>query len=114
MWMENIAAPGAHVGANFNYNSSLVDFYANIGLRYMNHESENYSDRYSFERLALDSYEDVREQWGDTLSYLNTLSDSRRNFLGLFARVGADFHTFSRAFLQFSAYGLPSRNGCFS
>lgn len=111
--MYNIGspAPGAHVGANFNYNSSLVDFYANVGLRYMNHESENYSDRYSFDRLALDSYEDVREQWGDTLSYLNTLSDSRRNFWGLFARVGADFHIDDKNTIGISFMGHGGSNG---
>lgn len=111
--MYNIGspAPGAHVGANFNYNSSLVDFYANIGLRYMNHESENYTDRYSFERLALDSYEDVREQWGDTISFLNTLSDSRRNFWGLFARVGADFHIDNKNTIGISFMGHGGSNG---
>ena len=111
--MYNIGspAPGAHVGANFNYNSSLVDFYANIGLRYMSHESENYTDRYSFERLALDSYEDVREQWGDTLSFLNTLSDSRRNFWGLFARVGADFHINDKNSIGISFMGHGGSNG---
>ena len=111
--MYNIGspAPGAHVGANFNYNSSLVDFYANVGLRYMNHESENYTDRYSFDRLALDSYEDVREQWGDTLSFLNTLSDSRRNFWGLFARVGADFHINDKNSIGISFMGHGGSNG---
>ena len=111
--MYNIGspAPGAHVGANFNYNSSLVDFYANVGLRYMNHESENYTDRYSFERLAMDSYDDVREQWGDTLSFLNTLSDSRRNFWGLFARVGADFHINDKNSIGISFMGHGGSNG---
>ena len=111
--MYNIGspAPGAHVGANFNYNSSLVDFYANIGLRYMNHESENYTDRYSFERLAMDSYDDVREQWGDTISFLNTLSDSRRNFWGLFARVGADFHIDNKNTIGISFMGHGGSNG---
>ena len=111
--MYNIGspAPGAHVGANFNYNSSLVDFYANIGLRYMNHESENYTDRYSFERLAMDSYDDVREQWGDTISFLNTLSDSRRNFWGLFARVGADFHIDDKNTIGISFMGHGGSNG---
>ena len=111
--MYNIGspAPGAHVGANFNYNSSLVDFYANIGLRYMNHESENYTDRYSFERLAMDSYDDVREQWGDTISFLNTLSDSRRNFWGLFARVGADFHINDKNSIGISFMGHGGSNG---
>ncbi len=111
--MYNIGspAPGAHVGANFNYNSSLVDFYANIGLRYMNHDSENYTDRYSFERLALDSYEDVREQWGDTLLFLNTLSDSHRNFWGLFARLGADFHINDKNTIGVSFMGHGGSNG---
>ncbi|MBR5190336.1 MAG: TonB-dependent receptor, partial [Paludibacteraceae bacterium] len=74
--MYNIGspAPGANIGVNFNYNSSLVDFYVNLGLRYMSHESGNVTDRYSFERLPMDSYTDVREQWGDTLFHLNTLS----------------------------------------
>ena len=111
--MYNIGspAPGAHVGANFNYNSSLVDFYVNLGLRYMSHESDNYTDRYSFERLPMDSYDDVREQWGDTLSYLNTLSDSRRSFLGLFGRMGADFHITKKSTIGISFMGHGGTNG---
>ena len=111
--MYNIGspAPGAHVGANFNYNSSLVDFYVNLGLRYMSHGSDNYTDRYSFERLPMDSYDDVREQWGDTLSYLNTLSDSRRSFLGLFGRMGADFHITKKSTIGVSFMGHGGTNG---
>ena len=110
--MYNIGspAPGAHVGANFNYNSSLVDFYVNLGARYMSHESDNVTDRYSFERLPLDSYEDVREQWGDTLSYLNTLSASRRSFLGLFGRMGADFHITKKSTIGISVMGHGGTN----
>ena len=110
--MYNIGspAPGAHVGANFNYNSSLVDFYVNLGARYMSHESDNVTDRYSFERLPLDSYEDVREQWGDTLSYLNTLSASRRSFLGLFGRMGADFHISKKSTIGVSLMGHGGTN----
>lgn len=110
--MYNIGspAPGAHVGANFNYNSSLVDFYVNLGARYMSHESDNVTDRYSFERLALDSYEDVREQWGDTLSYLNTLSASSRSFLGLFGRMGADFHITKKSTIGVSLMGHGGTN----
>lgn len=110
--MYNIGspAPGAHVGANFNYNSSLVDFYVNLGLRYMSHESDNVTDRYSFERLPLDSYDDVREQWGDTLSYLNTLSASRRSFLGLFGRMGADFHITKKSTIGISLMGHGGTN----
>ena len=111
--MYNIGSPvpGAHVGANINYNSKLVDFYVNLGLRYMSHESENYTDRYSFERLPLDSYEDVREQWGDTLLFLNTLSESRRKFLGLFGRMGADFHINDKNTIGFSLMGHGGVNG---
>lgn len=110
--MYNIGSPvpGAHIGANFNYNSSLVDFYVNLGLRYMSHESDNVTDRYSFDRLALDSYEDVREQWGDTLSYLNTLSASRRSFLGLFGRMGADFHITKKSTIGISLMGHGGTN----
>ena len=110
--MYNIGspAPGAHVGANFNYNSSLVDFYVNLGARYMSHESDNVTDRYSFERLPMDSYEDVREQWGDTLSYLNTLSASRRSFLGLFGRMGADFHISKKSTIGVSLMGHGGTN----
>ncbi len=110
--MYNIGspAPGAHVGANFNYNSSLVDFYVNLGLRYMSHESDNVTDRYSFERLPLDSYDDVRDQWGDTLSYLNTLSASRRSFLGLFGRMGADFHITKKSTIGISLMGHGGTN----
>ena len=110
--MYNIGSPtpGAHVGVNFNYNSSLVDFYVNLGGRYMSHESDNVTDRYSFERLPLDSYEDVREQWGDTLSYLNTLSASSRSFLGLFGRMGADFHISKKSTIGVSLMGHGGTN----
>ena len=110
--MYNIGspAPGAHVGVNFNYNSSLVDFYVNLGGRYMSHESDNVTDRYSFERLPLDSYDDVREQWGDTLSYLNTLSASSRKFLGLFGRMGADFHISKKSTIGISLMGHGGTN----
>lgn len=110
--MYNIGSPvpGAHVGANINYNSKVVDFYANLGLRYMCHESDNYTDRYSFERLPLDSYEDVREQWGDTLSHLNTLSASRGSFLGLFGRMGADFHISKKSTIGISLMGHGGTN----
>ena len=111
--MYNIGspAPGANVGANFNYNSSLVDFYVNLGVRYMSHESGNVSDRYSFERLPMDSYTDVREQWGDTLMYLNTLSENRRQFLGLFGRMGADFHITKKSTIGVSLMGHGGTNG---
>ena len=76
----------------------------------MSHESDNVTDRYSFDRLALDSYEDVREQWGDTLSYLNTLSASRRSFLGLFGRMGADFHITKKSTIGISLMGHGGTN----
>ena len=111
--MYNIGspAPGANLGANFNYNSGLVDFYVNFGVRYMNHESNNYTDRYSFERLPMDSYTDVREQWGDTLFHLNTLSANRSQFLGLFGRMGADFHITKKSTIGISLMGHGGTNG---
>ena len=110
--MYNIGspAPGANLGANFNYNSGLVDFYVNFGVRYMNHESNNYTDRYSFERLPMDSYIDVREQWGDTLFHLNTLSANRSQFLGLFGRMGADFHITKKSTIGISVMGHGGTN----
>ena len=110
--MYNIGspAPGANLGANFNYNSGLVDFYVNFGVRYMNHESNNYTDRYSFERLPMDSYTDVREQWGDTLFHLNTLSANRSQFLGLFGRMGADFHITKKSTIGISVMGHGGTN----
>ena len=110
--MYNIGspAPGANIGVNFNYNSSLVDFYVNLGLRYMSHESGNVTDRYSFERLPMDSYTDVREQWGDTLFHLNTLSANRSQFLGLFGRMGADFHITKKSTIGISVMGHGGTN----
>ncbi len=111
--MYNIGspAPGAHVGVNFNYNSKLVDFYANVGLRYMNMSSENYTDRYSFERLDKEGFLSAEEMWGDTISFLNTLSDSRRNFWGLFGRLGADFHINEKNTIGVSFMGHGGSNG---
>lgn len=88
--------PGGNVGLNFNYNSSIVDFYTNLGVRYHDNRNRSYSDRYAF---APDT------EHADTLSFLNTTTNGRRNFLGMFGRMGVDFHIDKRNTLSLSGMG---------
>lgn len=93
--------PGANIGANINYNSKIVDFYANLGFRYRNMSSGSLTDRYSFtpgtDRL-------------DTISFLNTDSEDRRTFWGLFGRIGADFHINDKNTISISGMGHGGTN----
>ena len=75
--------PGGNISANINYNSSLVDAYANIGYRMMNMEGRGYTDRYTFR---------PNTSRGDTLSHLTQDTKVNRTFGGLFVRAGVDFH----------------------
>ena len=75
--------PGGNVSANINYNSSVVDAYANIGYRMMNMEGKGYTNRYTFR---------PNTNRGDTLSHLLQNSQENRLFGGLFVRAGLDFH----------------------
>lgn len=88
--------PGGNLGLNFNYNSTIVDFYANLGIRYHDNRSGRYSDRYSFAPGT---------EHADTLSFLNTSTNGKRNFLGLFGRVGVDFHIDKRNTISLSGMG---------
>lgn len=89
--------PGANVGANFNYNSRIVDFYANVGFRYRNMKSANYTDRYSLADA-------------DTLAFLHNSAQGRRSFMGVFGRIGADFHIDDRNTISLSAMGHGGSN----
>lgn len=75
--------PAANVSANFNYNSSLVDFYINLGFRQHNHSGDNTVDRWTFR---------PNTERTDTVSFLgqNTVDDNRG--WGVFTRAGVDFH----------------------
>lgn len=95
------ALPGANVGANFNYNSRVVDVYANVGLRYRNMRSGSVTDRYSLSRY---------EGGVDTLSFLNNTSVGRRSFLGFFGRAGLDFHLNDKNTLSLSVMGHGGMN----
>ena len=75
--------PGGNLSANINYNSSLVDAYANIGYRLMNMEGSGSTDRYTFR---------PNSSRGDTLSHLTQETSDNRTFGGLFVRAGVDFH----------------------
>lgn len=85
--------PGANAGFNFNYNSSKVDFYVNLGTRYMNVNSSSTVDRYTFASGSNKL---------DTLSYLNTDNLGNRTMLGMFGRAGVDIHLTPKQTLSFS------------
>lgn len=95
------SVPGANVGANFNYNSKVVDFYANVGFRYRNMRSGSFTDRYS-----LAPY----DGGVDTVSFLNNTSTGKRSFMGVFGRIGADFHLSERNTLSISGMGFGGVN----
>lgn len=88
--------PEGNVGANFNYNSSKVDFYANIGLRFMNMNGKSLTNRYSFTPGT---------NMLDTISFLNNTATDGRMGGGLFARMGADFHLDKKNTLSISLMG---------
>ncbi len=75
--------PGANVGANFNYNSSKLDAYANVGFRYRNMNSIRYTDRYSFTPGT---------DRTDTTSFLSNDDIGQRRNWGIFFRGGLDWH----------------------
>lgn len=93
--------PGANVGANFNYNSSIVDFYANFGFRYRNMRNGGITDRYSLSPNGTAA---------DTTAFLNNTETGKRSFMGLFGRIGADFHLNDRNTLSLSAMGHGGAN----
>ena len=93
--------PEGNVGANFNYNSSKVDFYANVGFRLMNSTSRSLTDRYSFTPGT---------NMLDTVSFLNNTTKGSRFGGGLFARMGADFHLDKKNTLSISFMGHGGMN----
>ena len=64
-----------NASANFNYNSSKIDFYANLGFRQRDRVGTGYTDRYSFK---------PNTNRGDTLSFMHQDNDMIRSSLGLF------------------------------
>lgn len=93
--------PEGNVGFNFNYNSSKIDFYANIGFRLMNNTSRSLTDRYSFTPGT---------NMLDTVSFLNNTTKGDRIGGGLFARMGADFHLDKKNTLSISLMGHGGMN----
>ena len=89
--------PGANVGANINFNSKIVDFYANLGYRYRNMKNGNFTDRFSLRPMDGGAV--------DTISFLNNTSLGKRNFNGLFGRIGADFHINDKNTISISGMG---------
>lgn len=72
-----------NISANFNYNSSKIDFYANVGFQQQSRIGGGYTDRYSFT---------PNTDWLDTISYMHQTSYNDRGSLGVFARTGIDWH----------------------
>lgn len=65
------------------YNSSKIDFYANLGFRQRDRVGTGYTDRYSFA---------PNTNRGDTLSLMHQDNDMIRSSLGLFGRTGLSWH----------------------
>lgn len=72
-----------NASANFNYNSSKIDFYANLGFRQRDRVGTGYTDRYSFA---------PNTNRGDTLSFMHQDNDLIRSSWGLFGRTGLSWH----------------------
>lgn len=87
--------PGAQVGANFNLNHQVVDFYLNTGFNWNKFLSQNYTDRYSFMPVP---GSDER----DTLSFLNNQQEGNGHGWGVFVRTGLDFHLNAKNTLSLS------------
>ncbi len=75
--------PGANVSGNFNFNSSLVDFYINLGFRQHNYSGGGTTDRWSFA---------PNTNRTDTISYLGQENKDDNRGYGIFVRTGVDFH----------------------
>ncbi len=86
--------PGANVGLSFNYNSSKIDAYVNLGGRFMNFESARYNDRYT-----------LNPHTKDTLSFLSTDDIGDRTFGGTFLRAGFDARVADNHSLGLSVMG---------
>ena len=93
-WPTASKIPGGNLGASFNYSSPKVDFYANLGANYHNRISGNKSNRFSLINST------------DTISLLNSSSQSQNNRLGFFGRAGIDIHITERNTLSLSGFGM--------
>ncbi|MDO4190612.1 MAG: outer membrane beta-barrel family protein [Bacteroidales bacterium] len=80
---QMLGVPAGNVSANFNYNSSLVDFYINFGFRQRNHSGDGTTDRWAFT---------PNTNRTDTISYLSQENHDDERGWGIFTRAGVDFH----------------------
>ncbi|MDR1591521.1 MAG: TonB-dependent receptor [Prevotellaceae bacterium] len=83
-----------NIGANINYNSSLVDAYANIGFRQRKFSNTSNVERFTFAPNTNQT---------DTLLWINQSGAGQRTSQGLFTRMGVDFHLNSKNTLGASA-----------
>lgn len=72
-----------NASANFNYNSSKIDFYASLGFRQRRGIGTGYTDRYSFKPGT---------NKADTLLFMHQENNMFRNSWGLFGRTGLSWH----------------------
>lgn len=96
-WPTASKIPGGNFGASFNYNSPKVDVYANLGINYNHRISKNKTDRYSLVNAI------------DTISLLNSSSQSQNSRLGFFGRAGVDVHITERNTLSLSGFGMYNK-----
>lgn len=96
-WPTASKIPGGNFGASFNYNSPKVDVYANLGVNYNHRISENNTNRYSLINAI------------DTISLLNSSSQSQNSRLGFFGRAGVDVHITERNTLSISGFGMYNK-----
>ncbi|MBP7965676.1 MAG: carboxypeptidase-like regulatory domain-containing protein, partial [Paludibacteraceae bacterium] len=72
-----------NASANFNYNSSKIDFYASLGFRQRRGVGTGYTDRYSFK---------PNTNKADTLLFMHQENNMFRDSWGLFGRTGLSWH----------------------
>lgn len=83
---------GVNGSGNINYNSSKIDAYANVGVRYM--QFNNSSDTY-------------RESWqGTDTTILNQRNKGDMDRLGVFLRGGATYHASQKDDIGLSFMGM--------
>lgn len=73
----------SNASANFNYNSSKIDAYVNLGFRQRGMKGGGKTDRYSFL---------PKSEQKDTILFQHQENADERMFWGLYSRAGLDWH----------------------
>jgi len=89
---------GANFGGNFNYSSSKVDIYANLGLRNESNDGGGYTKRQAYQTNEWTGLSDT--------SYLNTYTNRTFKRGGLFFRSGLDYHLNEKHTISLSGFAM--------